>query len=56
MVKETIVKEKESKNMTTTERYVSAKEIFAAIGVDTDTALETLKGCLSPCTAGRAMM
>lgn len=29
--------------MTTTERYVSAKQIFAAIGVDTDAALETLK-------------
>lgn len=29
--------------MTTTERYVSAKEIFAAIGVDTDAALEILK-------------
>ena len=29
--------------MTTTERYISAKEIFAAIGVDTDAALETLK-------------
>lgn len=29
--------------MTTTERYAAAKEAFAAIGVDTDAALETLK-------------
>lgn len=29
--------------MTTAERYVSAKEMFAAVGVDTDAALETLK-------------
>ena len=29
--------------MTTAERYASAKEMFAAIGVDTDAALETLK-------------
>lgn len=29
--------------MTTAERYASAKEMFAAVGVDTDAALETLK-------------
>lgn len=29
--------------MTTTERYASAKEMFAKIGVDTDAALDTLK-------------
>ena len=29
--------------MTTAERYASAKEMFASIGVDTDAALETLK-------------
>lgn len=28
--------------MTTAERYASAKEMFAAVGVDTDAALETL--------------
>lgn len=30
--------------MTTAERYESAKEMFAAVGVDTDAAIETLKG------------
>ncbi len=29
--------------MTTQERYQSAKELYAAIGVDTDKAIETLK-------------
>lgn len=29
--------------MTTSERYASAKEMFAALGVDTDAALETLR-------------
>ena len=29
--------------MTTKERYESAKELYAAIGVDTDKAVETLK-------------
>lgn len=29
--------------MTTAERYASAKEMFAAVGVDTDAALETLR-------------
>ncbi len=29
--------------MTTKERYESAKELYAAIGVDTDKAIETLK-------------
>ena len=28
--------------MTTAERYASAKEMFAAIGVDTDAALEKI--------------
>ena len=29
--------------MTTAERYASAKEMFAAVGVDTDAALKTLR-------------
>ncbi|HCR82723.1 MAG TPA: L-rhamnose isomerase, partial [Lachnospiraceae bacterium] len=29
--------------MTTKERYESAKEIYAGVGVDTDQVLETLK-------------
>lgn len=29
--------------MTTSERYASAKEMFASLGVDTDAALETLR-------------
>ena len=36
-------RKRESRNMTKTEKYESAKEVFAAIGVDTDAALETLK-------------
>ena len=33
--------------------YEFAKERYAAIGVDTDKAIETLEKTPSPCTAGR---
>lgn len=42
--------------MTVKERYESAKEIYAKIGVDTDKAIETLKKHQYPFTAGREMM
>ena len=42
--------------MNVKERYESAKEIYAAIGVDTDKAVETLENIAISCTAGRATM
>lgn len=41
--------------MNVKERYESAKEMYAAVGVDTDKAVETLEKIAIPCTAGRGM-
>lgn len=42
--------------MNVKERYDSAKEMYAAMGVDTDKAVETLEKLQFLCTAGRGMM
>ena len=42
--------------MTTKERYESAKELYASIGVNTDKAIETLKKIPISCIAGKATM
>ena len=41
--------------MNVKERYESAKEMYAAVGVDTDKAVETWRKLQFPCTAGRGM-
>ncbi len=42
--------------MTQKERYQAAKEMYAAIGVDTDAAIAKLRQFQYPYIAGRVMM